>query len=210
MAFWERGPRQPASAEQPQPAERPDNNRPELLATNLELLGLQTGNKLHFIDVGREIKPGQADLKEALKAGLSEADLRIVRFLQQACRQYLAAPTFTDEFHQDHARRRQWEQQHLNVSGPELSYYKTNRLGTNFNDSVIGLLRLIIKTSDHSQLKEVLGPLMEKIPSEFIDRTESGNLVYDHLSDEQKIEVSLKVVTLAQQILDKLEAPAVS
>lgn len=176
----------------------------EQLANNLSRLGEETKNNLTFVGVGEHSVVEQSDVKEEIRAELNSEDLNLVRHLQKACYNYLTAPTFTDDFHNDHASRRLWESNYLK-EGLELNYYKTNRLGTNFNDSVFGLLRVAVKTLDHKKLADDLSQLLTLIPTVFLDRNEEGGLVYDSLPDDKKIEVSLQVADLAREILKRLE-----
>lgn len=174
------------------------------LQSRAEEIGRRTGNALEVIEVGEPATKGE--IRPELLAGLNSEDQALIRQLQEACHTYLESPLFTDAFHTDNTSRRSWEK---NLSGdPEaLAWYKRNRLGTNMNDSVFGLLKVAVETIDNPELTQNLSPLLDFIPTEFSKRNQDGELYYDSLPDNEKTGVAKEVSALARQILSRIETP---
>lgn len=177
----------------------------ERIIENLRMLGDRTGNPLVFREVGYPESNPYSDLKEEFARRLSADDLSLARELQAACHRFQVAPIFTDSFHKDNSARRIWEKNLEALDKPSVDYYHTNRLATNFCDSVCGLLRSFVETIDDAQTREDFVPLLVDIPRAFRERNETGNLKYDLMNDEEKIDVSHEVDRLAGDILKKLE-----
>ena len=187
------------------PESQTEEENYQVVVSNLTKLGKETGNPLLFLDIGDKLPIKYQDIRPEIIENLTADDLILVKQLQTFCHEYLCAPLFIDSFHQDNVSRRQWEK-NLDQHPIELNYYKTNRLGTNFNDSVFGLLRVLVKTTENQGLSENLSELLPLIPDAFQKRAEDGSLLYDSLGDDKKIEVSHQVADLARKILEKIES----
>lgn len=177
----------------------------QAVVSKLTELGRETGNPLLFLEVGDQLPSKYNDIRPEIAEQLTADDLTLIKHLQTACHEYLCAPLFTDSFHQDNVSRRQWEK-NLDKYPVELSYYKANRLGTNFNYSVFGLLRVLVETTENQELSKNLSELLALIPDVFQKRAEDESLLYDGLSDDKKIEASHQVADLARRILEKIES----
>jgi hypothetical protein len=187
-------------------------------AEKLKSFGVNYNNPIVIIEEGEET--GTEEVKSE-NPGSKE-------FFLEVCKSYLSGPIFTDNFHEDHYKRREWEdfveekiknlKTEENTDGDIYSkYYKKNRLGVNNYFGVISSLHLLLEELDtEPQLKEKLQRLSEKINEELKEliKINDGVLEYNLLKDykkdspdgkEGKVELILKFSSLVKEAISTLE-----
>ncbi len=143
-------------------------------------------------------------IKDKVLEELDDYDRKIVEKEFMAFKSFVTCPIFTDSYGKDHYSRREWELNHLNeLSKEALDYYKSNRLGINKCSFVISYLHIITSEITDSNLKKSLGDLEQEMAALFMN--EDGNIKYNSLSDENKIEIVEKFTVITKEVVAILE-----
>lgn len=164
----------------------------------------QNGNSINFLKSGEDKKESlklnhewsnlEGDWKDVLEEVLNQAEL------------FLRSPVFTDQFHQDHGSRREWEAEHIDKKLDEkiASYYKSNR----FNISRLSLpfnFKSLFEMAEKNnyftvETRKRVAVMIETLNLNFPDNLHE----YYSLSDEQKLEVVEKMEPVFQEIVNLL------
>ena len=182
------------------------------------------GNPITFQGVGTNKYGESNDLENLeIKPNIAKTEEQIYLFkeLLKTSKIYLNGPIFTDNFHKDHGKRRNFEdvwekkiaEKEITREDQEiLDYYNSNRLGINSILGIIGFLNLLIDTEDiEDDTKNKLISILNKVPRELFEKDEDGCLLYQNLEDLSnqkgigKVEVMVKFSDLVRKIVSILE-----
>ena len=178
---------------------------------NIEELRTRDGNKLYFKEYGSD-NGSEAALDPEILNGLSEEASSFVKSALECFKEYLAAPVFTDDFHEDHSSRREWEEDNIMVGvSPEArQYYDSNRLNIHMFYPAMEYLKDLCEEIADGDLQNKLRLLRLKIPSDLVERVEYSKekapIIKFCLSpDEQKVSTIAAFTKVIEEAVDLLE-----
>lgn len=169
------------------------------------------GNKLYFKEYGSDDK-SEAILNPEVLNGLSEEAASFVESALECFKEYLVAPVFTDDFHEDHPSRRQWEEENIMVgtSSPARQYYDSNRLNIHMFYPAMEYLKDICEEIADGELQNNLRILQMKIPADLVERVEYSQeekpiIKFCLLPDKQKVKAIADFTKIIEEAVDLLE-----
>lgn len=172
---------------------------------------ISVGKKYHndfvFQDYGSDKKHDYQAIETESENEYEKWTLESVQIFQN----FLDSPIMTDSFHDDHNKRRDWEDKYMSeFSSDAKKYYHSNRLGLNNCAVVIYCLKILSELEADQIKQDKLTAICSRIPSELIPTskgTDGNGLslkdepVYNSLNDEQKINVVRSLSALAKDAL---------
>jgi len=178
--------------------EEKENEKETELRLQKELVskGKESGNRFEFIIP--KLKLSKFDLpkginKDVFEPGDNKEILERINPLFLGVEELISAPIILDKFGDDHAARREWEDEYLltdKFSREAQDYYNTNRLGLNHANKIVPLWKSLEIMNEDSELKmkdeyfNKLNGLMSQIPKSIYNLE---HLPYAALSVESKI-----------------------
>lgn len=166
----------------------------------------ENGNPIVIIDSGQNLDSENSKVNPGVLKELDEGDKIFAEFLLKYSKEYLNGITFTDDFHEDNYKRREWEYRvKKEIDEDSLKYYNSNRLAFNNTSSVISNLDEVLEQIKDSEIKNQLLDIKKEIPKELIREEGKLDIPYYSLEENEEIEVVKKFAKVAQKIVSILE-----
>jgi len=139
---------------------------------------------------------------------LPDIDKDIAEMLLIRANEFLNSPLFTDSFHEDHGKRRSWEDQcaESKMSPELLEYYASNRLNLN-RLSLPFSFKAWFETLDNAFLENLpKSAILENLQKELAQFSVSNLHQYGFASDKEKVLVVKNFESLFKKIVSLLSS----